>query len=180
LEAWSGQTVGKRLAGVQVYGPVRAWPSALAVAGRTLLRVVDFVPVMCLAGFITMLTTGGQQRIGDLAARTAAARAAAARYRAMAAVPLAAVVLAAVGLSAYRATSPETTLTYRAHGVWLGYPAGWQEQTGHTAGRRGKAMAYCGWPRHAGYQRPDRKRHEHGDPFGPHTPGEQPGQREAR
>jgi len=142
LEAWSGQTVGKRLAGVQVYGPVRAWPSALAVAGRTLLRVVDLVPVMCLAGFITMLTTGGQQRIGDLAARTAAARAAAARYRAMAAVPLAAVVLAAVGLSAYRATSPETTLTYRAHGVWLGYPAGWQEQTGHTAGRGGGAKLW--------------------------------------
>lgn len=67
----SGQTVGKRLLDVQVYGPGGARPSAGAVAGRTLLRVVDFLPVMYLVGFITMMATGARrQRIGDLAART--------------------------------------------------------------------------------------------------------------
>ena len=52
LEALTGQTVGKRLLGVQVYGPGRARPSAWAVAGRTLLRVVDFLPLLYLAGRI--------------------------------------------------------------------------------------------------------------------------------
>jgi hypothetical protein len=109
----------------QVCGPGRARPSAWAVAGRALLRVVEFVPVMCLAGFVTMVAAGRRQRIGDLAARIAVARAAPARHRALAAMPLAAVVLAAAGLPAYRATLPGTTLTYRAHGVSFGYPAGW-------------------------------------------------------
>jgi uncharacterized RDD family membrane protein YckC len=134
VEAWSGQTVGKRLLGVQVYGPGRARPSVWAVAVRTLLRVVDWLPVMYLAGFITMLAIGDRrQRIGDLAARTAVARAAPARRRALAAVPLAAVLLAAAGVLAYRAASPGTTRTYRAHGVSFGYPASWQEETGYTA-----------------------------------------------
>ncbi len=137
LEAVSGQTVGKRLLGVQVYGPGRARPSAWAVAGRTLLRLVDFLPVMYLVGFVTMMATGARrQRIGDLAAGTAVARAAPARHRALAAVPLAAVLLAAAGLAAYRATSPGSALTYRAHGVSFDYPAGWQEvgYTGPSSG----------------------------------------------
>jgi uncharacterized RDD family membrane protein YckC len=137
LEALSGQTVGKRLLGVQVYGAGRARPSAGAVAGRTLLRVVDFLPALYLAGFITIMATGARrQRIGDLAAGTAVARAAPARRRALAAVPLAVVLLAAVVLSVYRATSPGTTLTYQAHGVSFDYPASWQEgdYTGPSAG----------------------------------------------
>lgn len=138
LEAVSGQTVGKRLLDVQVYGPGGARPSAGAVAGRTLLRVVDFLPVMYLAGFVTMMATGArQQRIGDLAARTAVARAGPARYRALAAVPLAVVLLAAVGLSAYRAASPGNTLIYRAHGVSFDYPAAWQDETGYATGMSG-------------------------------------------
>jgi hypothetical protein len=57
LEAVLGQTVGKRMLGVQVYGADRSRPSAWAIAGRTVLRVVDFLPVMYLVGFITMLAT---------------------------------------------------------------------------------------------------------------------------
>ena len=49
LETVSGQTVSKRLLGVQVCGPGRTRPSARAVAGRTPLRVVDFLPGMYLA-----------------------------------------------------------------------------------------------------------------------------------
>jgi RDD family len=55
LEAVFGQTVGKRMLGVQVYGADRSRPSAWAIAGRTVLRVVDFLPMMYLVGFITML-----------------------------------------------------------------------------------------------------------------------------
>src|SRR6266851_7316607 len=111
LETVSGQTAGKRLLGVQVCGPGRTRPSARAVAGRTLLRVVDFLPVMYLAGFVTIVAPGvRRRRIVDLAARRAVARAAPVRHRALAVVPLAVVLLAAVGL--------------------FGYPAGWQQHSG--------------------------------------------------
>ena len=111
LETVSGQTVGKRLLGVQVCGPRRTRPSARAVTGRTLLRVVDFLPVLYLAGFVTYVAPGvRRRRIGGLAARRAVARAAPVRHRALAVVPLAVVLLAAVGL--------------------FGYPAGWQQHSG--------------------------------------------------
>ena len=111
LEAVSGQPVGRRLLGVQVCGPGRTRPSAGAVAGRRLLRVADFLPVMYLAGFATIVAPGvRRRRIVDPAARGAVARAAPARHRALAVVPLAVVLLAAVGL--------------------FGYPAGWQQHSG--------------------------------------------------
>jgi len=138
LEALSGQTVGKRLLGVQVYGPGRTRPSAWAVAGRTLLRVVDFLPVLYLAGFVTMMATGTRrQRIGDLAARTDVAQALPVRHRGLAAVPLAFVLLAAAGLSAYRVISPGSSQLYRAHGVAFDYPAGWQDQSGQMSSTSG-------------------------------------------
>src|SRR5262249_2720945 len=134
LEAVSGQTVGKRLLGVQVYGPGRARPSAWAVARRTLLRVVDFLPMLYLAGFVTMLATGSRrQRLGDLAARPVVATAGPAPRRGRAAVSLVVILLAAASLSAYRATSPASTLTYRAHGVSFNYPAGWREYSRYTS-----------------------------------------------
>jgi uncharacterized RDD family membrane protein YckC/uncharacterized membrane protein YgcG len=111
LETVSGKTVGERLLGVQVCGPGRTRPSARAVAGRTLLRVVGFRPVRYLAGFVPIVAPGlCRRRIVDLAARRAVARAAPVRRRALAVVPLAVVLLAAVGL--------------------FGYPAGWQQHSG--------------------------------------------------
>jgi RDD family len=128
LEAWAGQTVGKRLLGLRVLSAGGARPSVRAVAGRTLLRIVDWLPALYLAGFITMLATGTRrQRIGDLAARTAVARAAPVRHRGLALVPLAVVLLAAAGLLVYRATSAGNTLTYRADGVSFNYPAAWTD-----------------------------------------------------
>ena len=133
LEAWAGQTVGKRLLGLRVLSAGGARPSVWAVAGRTLLRIVDWLPALYLAGFITMLATGTRrQRIGDLAARTAVARAVPVRNRGLALVPLAVVLLAAAGLLAYRATSAGNTLTYRANGVSFNYPAAWTEHGTHT------------------------------------------------
>jgi uncharacterized RDD family membrane protein YckC len=141
LEALSGQTVGKRLLGVQVYGPGGARPSAGAVAGRTLLRAVDFLPVLYLAGFVTMMATGARrQRIGDLAAHTAVARARPVRHRGLAAVPLAFVLLAAAGLSAYRVIPPGGSQTYRGHGVVFDYPASWQELSGGNDTSVGKKL----------------------------------------
>jgi uncharacterized RDD family membrane protein YckC len=117
LATVSGQTVGKRLLGLQVCGPRRIRPSARAVTGRTLLRVVDFLRVMYLAGFVTNVAPGvRRRRIGGLAACRAVARATPVRHRALAVVPLAVVLLAAVGL--------------------FGYPAGWHAASTPAGGTR--------------------------------------------
>ena len=128
LEAWGGQTVGKRLLGLRVLNAAGVRPSVRAVAGRTLLRVVDWLPLLYLVGFITMLGTGTRrQRIGDLAARTAVVRAVPVRHRGLALVPLAVVLLAAAGLLTYRATSAGNALTYRAEGISFSYPPAWTD-----------------------------------------------------
>ena len=138
LETSIGQTVGKRLLGLRVLRADGGRPSGWAIAGRTLLRLIDGLPVLYLAGFIIMLATGRarRQRLGDLAAGTAVTRALPVRHRGLAVVPLAVVLVAVAGLSVYRATggspvyratSAGAASTYRAHGVSFDYPAGWQE-----------------------------------------------------
>ncbi len=136
LEAWAGQTVGKRLLGLRVLGAGGARPSVWAVAGRTLLRVIDWLPLLYLAGFITMAATGARrQRIGDLAARTAVARAVPVRHRGLALIPVAAVLLAAVALPVYRTSTGGTPAsqktsgggTYQGNGVSFNYPAAWTD-----------------------------------------------------
>jgi uncharacterized RDD family membrane protein YckC len=130
LEALIGQTLGKRALGLRVSGTGGVRPSVWAVAGRTLLRIIDWLPAMYLVGFITMMATGTRrQRIGDLAAGTAVTRALPVRHRGLRLVPLALVLLAALGLSVYRVTSAGSAQTYRAHGVSFAYPAGWQEES---------------------------------------------------
>jgi uncharacterized RDD family membrane protein YckC len=143
LEAWAGQTLGKRLFGLQVQRAGGTRPSVGAVALRTLLRIIDWLPLLYLAGFITVLATGARrQRIGDLAARTVLARAPV-RHRGPALVLLAAVALAAVALPVYRAASAggtqTGTQTYRGHGVSFGYPAGWSEESSVPIGSSGGA-----------------------------------------
>lgn len=61
LEASAGQTVGKRALGLRVGGTAGGRPSVWAVAGRTLLRIIDWLPAMYLAGFITMMATGARR-----------------------------------------------------------------------------------------------------------------------
>jgi uncharacterized RDD family membrane protein YckC len=139
LEAWAGQTVGKLLFDLRVRTATGEKPSIGAVALRTLLRIVDWLPVLYLAGFISMLATGARrQRIGDLAAKTAMARAGRpARDRGLALLPLAAVVVAAIVVAALRANSAGGTQTYQGHGVSFEYPAGWSSgvpQGGATTG----------------------------------------------
>lgn len=71
---WQGQTVGKRLLGLRVMdarGLPLTWPQVLM---RNLLRVVDVLPAMYLAGGVSCLSTRHGQRIGDLVAGTVVAR----------------------------------------------------------------------------------------------------------
>jgi uncharacterized RDD family membrane protein YckC len=126
LEAWAGQTVGKVLLDVRVQQAGGTRPSLGAVALRTLLRIVDWLPTLYLAGFITMMVTGiRRQRIGDLAARTVMARAGRpAGIRGLALLPLAGVVVAAIIVPVSLSGSGGAQ-TYTGHDVSFAFPDGW-------------------------------------------------------
>jgi uncharacterized RDD family membrane protein YckC len=110
LEAAIGQTVGKLLLGLRVVSTDGSRPSVVAIAARTLLRVVDWLPLLYLVGFIAMLATGvRRQRLGDLAAKTGVAQALPVRHRGFAAAAVALVVVVLVGFSFYRAADDEPT-----------------------------------------------------------------------
>jgi uncharacterized RDD family membrane protein YckC len=75
LESAVGKTAGKALMGVTVRTSQGGRPSAGAIAVRTLLRVVDWLPFLYLVGFISVLATGRRRmRLGDLAAKTMVVR----------------------------------------------------------------------------------------------------------
>ncbi len=69
-----GRTPGKVAAGIRVVGdsgePVRFLASAI----RNIVRIVDFLPAFYLVGSISIVATGHDQRLGDLAAGTVVAR----------------------------------------------------------------------------------------------------------
>lgn len=69
-EAITGATLGKWLLRLRVVGTDRRRASTGAVAVRTVLRVVDGLPVLYLVGLITMLASSQRQRVGDMAAKT--------------------------------------------------------------------------------------------------------------
>jgi uncharacterized RDD family membrane protein YckC len=71
-EATTGQTLGKKLLGVRVakLDGAKAGPGPVLV--RTVLRLVDALPILYVVGLISVLATGRErrQRVGDLAAGT--------------------------------------------------------------------------------------------------------------
>src|SRR5437899_2609938 len=70
----NGRTVGKMAAGIRVVGlmgePVRFVTSSV----RNIARIADFLPVFYLVGTISIVATGHDQRLGDLAAGTVVVR----------------------------------------------------------------------------------------------------------
>jgi hypothetical protein len=72
LETRDGQTIGKRRYGIRVVAADGGPASAKAVAIRSVLRVIDSLPVCYVSGLISMVRTGParRQRIGDIAAGT--------------------------------------------------------------------------------------------------------------
>jgi uncharacterized RDD family membrane protein YckC len=117
LEATIGQTLGKLLLGLRVDRVDGSSPSVGAIALRTLLRIVDWLPFLYLVGFITMMVTGQRrQRLGDLAAKTGVARQQPVRRRSLAVPPVALLLLLIVALAVYRATDSgggTNTVTFR-------------------------------------------------------------------
>jgi uncharacterized RDD family membrane protein YckC len=71
-EGLTGQTLGKRLLGIRVVSATGDRASWGQVSARTLLRVIDALPIFYIVGLITVMATGRgkRQRVGDLAAGT--------------------------------------------------------------------------------------------------------------
>lgn len=72
FEARDGQTIGKRRYGIRVVAADGGPASPRAVAIRSVVRIVDSLPVCYVSGLISMVRTGParRQRIGDIAAGT--------------------------------------------------------------------------------------------------------------
>ena len=73
LEGYRGQTVGKMLFGIKVVREEGGVPGFKAALIRSLLRVVDGL-FGYLVGFVAVLASEKNQRLGDMAARTLVVR----------------------------------------------------------------------------------------------------------
>jgi uncharacterized RDD family membrane protein YckC len=70
-EAATGQTIGKRFVGIRVTSDGGTDASHKQIAIRTLLRLVDGLPLLYGLGLLVILGTGDRRkRLGDLAGRT--------------------------------------------------------------------------------------------------------------
>lgn len=76
FEGTYGKTVGKHVFGLVVVTE-RGEPCEYREAGiRTVLRIVDVLPVFYIVGLVAIYLTDDKQRLGDLAADTVVVRAA--------------------------------------------------------------------------------------------------------
>jgi uncharacterized RDD family membrane protein YckC len=69
FEGKSGDTIGKRAMGIKVVAEKGKMDYSKAFI-RSILRIVDFLPIVYILGFIVAIASKKKQRIGDLAART--------------------------------------------------------------------------------------------------------------
>ena len=67
---WHGQTPGKRAMKLRVIKDAGRQITLFESLARNLLRIVDYMPSLYLAGVITMLCNQRNKRLGDLAAGT--------------------------------------------------------------------------------------------------------------
>ena len=67
---WNGQTVGKKMLRLRVVDVQGLSLKSSQIIMRNLLRCVDALPLLYMAGGISMLLTLKAQRIGDIAANT--------------------------------------------------------------------------------------------------------------
>jgi uncharacterized RDD family membrane protein YckC len=70
----NGRTIGKLAAGIRVVEMSGEPISLLGSLIRNLLRLVDFLPLFYVVGSISIVSTGRDQRLGDLAAGSVVAR----------------------------------------------------------------------------------------------------------
>lgn len=68
--AWNGQSPGKRAVNIRVIRDGGQPVGLFTAMIRNLIRVVDFMPLFYLVGFVAMLASRNWRRLGDLAAGT--------------------------------------------------------------------------------------------------------------
>ncbi len=71
---WNGQTVGKRALGIRVLRDDGSPVDTAAVLARTVVRLVDFLPVGYLVGLVSMVADGRGRRLGDIVGGTIVVR----------------------------------------------------------------------------------------------------------
>lgn len=71
---WDGQTVGKRALHLRVLRDNGTPADAASVLARTVVRLVDFLPVGYLVGLVTMIVDGRARRLGDIVGGTVVVR----------------------------------------------------------------------------------------------------------
>ena len=69
-ELLTGTTPGKRIVGLAVAGASGRAADSRELVTRNVLRLVDGLPFLYLVGFIVMLASPGNQRVGDRVAET--------------------------------------------------------------------------------------------------------------
>ena len=62
---WKGQTPGKRLTGIRVIKDSGRPINVYEAIGRNLMRVVDWLPGMYIAGIVSMMISPQNRRLGD-------------------------------------------------------------------------------------------------------------------
>lgn len=67
---WDGYTVGKKVFGIKVVKQDGGECDIATAFLRNLLRIIDFLPVYYVAGFVVMAMSDTRQRIGDRVANT--------------------------------------------------------------------------------------------------------------
>jgi uncharacterized RDD family membrane protein YckC len=74
FEATFGATIGKLLVGLRVVEVTGRPATTSQMFGRNLMRIVDFLPVFYLVGFVAAVANERNARLGDLVAKTAVVR----------------------------------------------------------------------------------------------------------
>ena len=62
---WKGQTPGKRIAGIRAIKNTGRALNVYEVIGRNLMRAVDALPTMYIAGIVSIMVSRQNQRLGD-------------------------------------------------------------------------------------------------------------------
>jgi len=71
---WDGQTIGKRVLKLRVLRDNGTPVDAASVLARTVVRLVDFLPVGYLVGLVSMIVDGRARRLGDIVGGTIVVR----------------------------------------------------------------------------------------------------------
>jgi uncharacterized RDD family membrane protein YckC len=74
FEGSSGQTLGKKFMNIKVVSETGFRCSMRQALARNILRILDFLPAYYIIGLISLISTKGKKRLGDILAKTVVVR----------------------------------------------------------------------------------------------------------